>query len=352
MQDELRDSCTTPRNRSARRTSRAGVRACAAYFEDHGCAFQEVAQQNDFGKDAYVDLPDTNHTVGHCVALQIKSGPSYRRRDGTYVIPIGKHAITWRESTVPLFGVVFDPEHQTLHWVDLTRHLRENRHLEKGSIVASEALTDETFSAFCMAVGMYRQGAADSLFLNLLSDEPARQLEALQDAWALGRRDVRYLLLCRRLLLELSLPATRYCIWRLSHAASHPDIFYTDENWLPTTIQKRLRLAFRWSSDELAHMFHAVDPEEWGRGTLGQCLDMLLARDPQFQKEIPKAIELLLNAQRVEAAARLIVVALTYVEDPLALLRSNCAQFPQLARQEWLQELELVLQEENQFSLY
>ena len=28
------------------------------FFERHGCVFQEVAQQNDFGKDAYVDIGD------------------------------------------------------------------------------------------------------------------------------------------------------------------------------------------------------------------------------------------------------------------------------------------------------
>lgn len=187
---------------SARVTSRAGVRECAGYFEDRDCFFQEIGQQNDFGKDAYVDLPQDDETEGHCVALQIKAGISYRRRAGEYFIPIGQHARIWRESTVPVFGVVFDPELVRLGWVDLTGYLRENPHVESGSITVPSAnvLTEASFTKFCRAVGSYRQLPTDALCLNLLSESPAHQAQALNDAWALSRRDARYLLMCRRLI--------------------------------------------------------------------------------------------------------------------------------------------------------
>jgi hypothetical protein len=41
---------------TTRTVSRDGVNAAQTFFEHNGCVFQQVAQQNDFGKDAYVDL--------------------------------------------------------------------------------------------------------------------------------------------------------------------------------------------------------------------------------------------------------------------------------------------------------
>jgi hypothetical protein len=42
------------KNPPERITAREGINAAQTFFERHGCVFQEVAQQNDFGKDAYV----------------------------------------------------------------------------------------------------------------------------------------------------------------------------------------------------------------------------------------------------------------------------------------------------------
>ena len=55
-----------------------------------------------------------------CVALQIKSGVSYRTGKGDYVVPVEHHADLWRRSTVPVFGMVYDPDDLQLRWVDLT----------------------------------------------------------------------------------------------------------------------------------------------------------------------------------------------------------------------------------------
>lgn len=343
------------RQRSNRATSRAGVRFCAGFFEDRDCYFQEVDQQNDFGKDAYVDLPQSDETQGHCAALQIKAGTSYRRHSGGYFIPIDQHAKSWRESTVPVFGIVFDPEINWLGWVDLTGYLRENPRIESGNITvpSGNALSDASFAEFCRAVGSYRQSPSDSLFLNLLSVSPQRQAQALTDAWALSRRDARYLLLCRRSMLELSRPATRWLLWRLSHVAGNPDIFYVHETWLPTATQARLRESFRWSVAELVHAFAAIDPhEEWGRGTLGQCLDTLLLADGNFPSQLPAVTQALLGLGNLEAAIRATAVALGHTADPLDLLRAQLERFVALRDSEWLKELLMALREHNHFSLY
>ena len=103
---------------SIRTTSRDGVNV-ARYFEHHGCTFHEIGQQHDFGKDAYVDLGDEAGITPLCLALQIKSGASYRNSTGDYFVPMDNHADIWRRSIVPVFGIVYDPDDGQIRWIDL-----------------------------------------------------------------------------------------------------------------------------------------------------------------------------------------------------------------------------------------
>jgi hypothetical protein len=59
------------RNPLERITSREGVNAAQAFFERNGCIFQEIAQQNDFGKDAYVDLGEGGAVTFLCVTQHV-----------------------------------------------------------------------------------------------------------------------------------------------------------------------------------------------------------------------------------------------------------------------------------------
>ncbi len=86
------------------------MNAAQAFFERNGCVFQEVERQNDFGKDGYVDIGEDGVVTFLCAALQIKSGKSYRTANGDYSVPVNGHAETWRRSTIPVFGLVYDPD--------------------------------------------------------------------------------------------------------------------------------------------------------------------------------------------------------------------------------------------------
>ena len=109
--------------RRNRVTEREGVNAVQAFFERCRCVFQPVDNSNDYGKDAYVDLADEGHVTGICVALQIKSGASYRRSSG-YAVPIDDHANVWRQSTIPIAGIIYDPDSTNLYWCDITSFLK------------------------------------------------------------------------------------------------------------------------------------------------------------------------------------------------------------------------------------
>ena len=55
-------------------------------FDNADLPFLEVPNELDVGKDAYIDLSEHGVFVGDLVALQIKSGKSYRRgRDSRFL---------------------------------------------------------------------------------------------------------------------------------------------------------------------------------------------------------------------------------------------------------------------------
>jgi hypothetical protein len=335
-------------------TAKDGVNAVRTFCEHQGCVFQEIAQQNDIGKDAYVDFGERGIVTPLCAALQIKSGTSYRTSKGDYFIPVDSHADAWRKSTVPVVGVVYDPDDGLIRWIDLTRHLRSNRGLNSGSVpVSRDAILNETslHGAFRHTLQTYASGGFGGLALNLLSPG-VMQGAAVYDAWALGRSDAKFLLILRRLISDLQSEPLRRAIYLLSHAGLHPDIFWTEDNWIPASVAEQVLPTFRWSPEEIVHMISAIDPEDWGRGTLGQCMDVLLYEDPNVVAKLHIAIGLLLRDPDTTQAVRAATLALAHSKDKrleLSLLRRD---HQELMNDPWFQEVSLVIEEFGDFSMY
>lgn len=338
-----------------RNIERLGVNAAQQLFERCNCIFQEVAQQNDYGKDAYVDLAQGHYLSPLCVAVQIKSGRSYRLPSGDYFVPVENHASIWRNSTVPVFGIVYDPDDSQLRWGDLTAYLRNHPVQDGGRVpVQRHALLTEASIAneFKHAVSTYAAAGGGSIAIKLLSGDTDLQNDAVLDAWALGRGDARFLLLLRRLIVHLSVEPTRRAIWALSHATPHPDIFWTPDNWIPDSVRWQVQRSFRWSAEEIAHLFLAIYEDECGRGTLTQSLHMLLTQDLFFGENFDAAIRDLLDSSETRRAFLIVLICLAAAEDPRQALEDAIIRHPALSDDEWLQELRIVLSECNEFSLY
>ena len=114
---------TTKRKRS-QATSRDGINFVRTLVERHNCTFQEIDLQNDLGNDAYVEFVAEESATGCCVALQIKSGPSYRAAGGRYGFQSDSdHFEYWASHTLPVLAIIVDPEMSRAAWVDITDHL-------------------------------------------------------------------------------------------------------------------------------------------------------------------------------------------------------------------------------------
>lgn len=343
------------KNTSERITSREGINAVQTFFERNLCVFQEVAQQNDFGKDGYVDLGNDDGVVSClCAAIQVKSGVSYRSAQGDYFIPLDGHAETWRFSTVPVFGIVFDPDVDVLSWVDITGYLREHPEMNHGSVpISRDSVLNELSlrREFRAALAAYTASGLGSLTFNLLSSGP-RQLDAVFDAWAMGRFDARYFLVLRRLILDLRSAALIQAIVLLSHAGDHPDIFWTKDNWVPQNIQDAILPSFNWSPEEIIHMLKAVDNEDWVRGTRGQCIDVLFYEDRKVVSKLELAIGLLFEEGEELAAARAAVLSLTHSRDQRQELDRLAERYPFLLEHEWFREVAATVREWGIISMY
>lgn len=339
---------------STRITSRDGVNTARLFFEHHGCTFQEVGQQHDFGKDAYVDLADYEGITSLCVALQIKAGTSYQTSTGSYVIPLEGHAELWRRSTIPVFGIVHDPNDGLLRWVDLTGYLRAHPEQTGGGVPVKCGQVLDQLSlrgAFTNAVRAYSGRGTTDLVLNLLSLDPF-QTGAVYDAWALSRSEPRYLVILRRFLMDLQPEAARRAIWLLSHVGSHPNIFWTKDNWINPEAEQQLLPAFRWSPEELAHMLSVVDHTDYGYGTLGECLDVLLYEDPGIVPKLHLAVGLLLKDTDHTRAVRAATLLLAHTRDQRQRLDQLIRDYPALLQHEWFEEIATWVRESGDVSLY
>ncbi len=346
------------KNSAERIISREGVNAAQAFFERNGSIFQEVPQQNDFGKDGYLDFGEGGAVTCMCAALQIKSGASYRTARGDYFIPIDDHADNWRNSTIPIFGLVYDPTDHQIRWIDVTGYLRYHPEQQKGSILIPRGnVLDEVClrTDFKAATARYAAGGFGGLMLSLLSPEPL-QTDAVYDAWALGRFDTKYLLILRRLIMDLGAEPLRRTIFLLSHAGSHPNLLWnTDKekgNWISPALLTELLPSFKWSPEEIARMMRAVHYSDWGHGTLGECLDVLFYEDQHIVAKLHIAIELLLKDPEEEYAIRAATLVLSHSKDQRKKLAQLRQEFPILVNHEWFEGVSAEVENSGRYSLY
>jgi hypothetical protein len=141
--------------RSSRRIERAGVNALRALLEENDHIVQEIDGGNDHGEDMIVNFTRGGKRTGCWIAIQVKSGKKYKRTHG-YAIPIEDHYDDWRQSRIPIIGVVYDMKKRELFWVNLTEKLRTTeQHPGWVQIPNTSRLSEETVHQFYTNVATY-----------------------------------------------------------------------------------------------------------------------------------------------------------------------------------------------------
>ncbi|MFF2524209.1 outer membrane protein assembly factor BamB family protein [Streptomyces liangshanensis] len=98
------------------------MNALRTLLEDHHHVLVEIPLDADFGEDLLVRIVRGREVTGRLIAVQVKSGAKYRRKNG-YSIPVQDHFHDWRNHDIPVVGVVFDTQSSQLFWINLTQAL-------------------------------------------------------------------------------------------------------------------------------------------------------------------------------------------------------------------------------------
>jgi hypothetical protein len=160
--------------RVGRESERAAVNAVRALLERHAMVVDEVDGRNDYGRDLNVDITVGNQVTGGIIGVQVKGVRSFHRQ-GRCVMPAKPVDWEyWRSSTVPIIGVVHDPDSGILHWRNLTQLARSlvlvsddsfdvrDRSDDLTEVGMTDVLDDQTFDAFAHHVVTYLAATADS----------------------------------------------------------------------------------------------------------------------------------------------------------------------------------------------
>jgi hypothetical protein len=287
-------------------TSQKAVNAFEAFCLDQGWVFTETPEQTDFGKDGYLDFSKEGHLTGQCIALQIKGGVSFHRR-GSYVIPADRRRRTfWSESSVPVFGIVWDPAGGGLYWTDLTGTLRNEGIDATLQIPATNRVDTGDLEDFLDA--MWRAASGPAIALAFGSDDADLQDAAAYDCFGLGRADPTYLVLLRRVMFGLQPSALDQAIKVLNYCTHNGDNSYR-ARWMSEANRAAVRKHFIWIVDEAVELLDRTSDEEgFERGSFSSCIYWLIVgphlNDPSHYVELTEAATLRAAVTGREHAAK------------------------------------------------
>jgi hypothetical protein len=291
---ERQSSVNTAHNKS-RLAERRAVNASRSFFEENGLIFQEIDLRNDIGKDAVLDLARSGDDAGLTVALQIKGGQKYKRKDG-HSIPIDARLRNiWRNSSLPIFVIVLDPDDEQLYWGNLTEMAKTaSGGIGTVPVSPNTRLTPDGLDLFLEIARLECSARRGDSLLDLISADPGLLQSALFDCLALGRRDPRYLTLVRCSLPFIQDQRSFYtAITLLAHATPHPDILWHPQNYIPDAVAEEICKSFRWTPSDIAMLLARLCLPEagmWTRGTIGQTLYMLLREDKALRWSIDQLL--------------------------------------------------------------
>ncbi len=173
-----------PKYLKSNSTAKTGVNYVRTIIEKHNCLFQEIDSKNDLGIDAIVEVLKDEKQTCKFLALQIKSGKSFfAKTTNLCKIPIKNHKEYWSNYPLPVFGIVYLPEFENAHWVNIKKYLKN---FPEHTVISFEPtlanlINDKTFVtqfiphllnetpdiSFELSVRLFKSEKEDEFFLGL-----------------------------------------------------------------------------------------------------------------------------------------------------------------------------------------
>lgn len=295
LRGRLRKPLTMTKRKQTSATAREGINFLRSLVERHNCIFHEIRQEDDIGNDAYVEFVLNENATGCCIAVQVKSGRSYRRSEGRYVIPADQsHFTYWRSHALPVAGVVFDPTERRAFWVDITSFLdAHDTRAANGPFVIpvteNAELSDASFILFRDHFLKYQArfrsdaefGRALERYADLTSVDIAHA--ALHALFAFHRnRPATWVYIASTFRRFRGHPLLRQIVRVLCLLPGHGDVFWHDKNIIEEPARSLGLMAVRqlFGLEDIQVLLESIDDNGIERGTIGQSVHAILMTIP------------------------------------------------------------------------
>jgi hypothetical protein len=304
-----------------------GVKYIKDIVNEQNCIFQEISLENDIGNDAYIEFIQDEHATGCCAFAQIKSGNSYMKSNGNFVLKADKeHFEYWYSQILPIAGFVYNPTKGYAVWVDVTEYITTHPNIiETGpyeiEILSSQEFSSRTFKRFAAHFHKYLEILKDKLGIALEKFADIGNYKKCLDGFiylsSVQRQNFTswyYVISCfqnfRRHPLLLRL------IDVVAQLPGNGDIFWHNKNWIQDqTREAALRfLEARFGRAEIIMMLEVV--QEGGgftRGAIGQCIVEII----NHVKNCEKVLESIISNPELEEVARYwaLLLLIDFIQD-------------------------------------
>ena len=265
-------------------TAKNGLNYVRSVVEGSGSLFHKIEAENDLGIDGIIEFLRDGKPLNEQIAIQLKSGNSYYcERKKECEIPIGAHKEYWLKYPLRVFGVVYIPDKDTAHWVNIKNRIKENSDINSIKFEASKAnlldghsfknifipnLTGESPRlSFEEAVDFFQSRSIQDVFIGLIT---------------LFRRYINRLEVWDLILdYFLKRPASDIpaaMVYFLAHIPWHQDILAFRQELPNEHIKDHVNKYFaKFTAIEVEKLLTFVDENGISRGAIGQSVEAIIS---------------------------------------------------------------------------
>ncbi|MBU5593089.1 DUF4365 domain-containing protein [Clostridium sp. MSJ-4] len=266
------------------------------------CYFNKIEQENDMGIDAIIEFTENRIPIGKCIAVQIKTGESYvNRRKNECIIPIENHYEYWKNYCMPVYGIVYILNDNVAYWVDIKQYLNENRiNIESGKlniikfkIKSINKFDMESFNKYfkCDVKNTLPEISYEEAS-NLLETENIDEIyigvNSLAKRYAYKKETWDKLIDVFRKTTDYDLISE--IIFYLSYIPGHGDL-WGQLNFSKETREYARDIINKLNINEVIKILNVIDENGIERGTIGQCVEAIIASIDNSDKLLKEIIK-------------------------------------------------------------
>ncbi|TWP32210.1 hypothetical protein [Leekyejoonella antrihumi] len=155
--------------------------------------------------------------------------------------------------------------------------------------VPPENRLDVDLAPFLAAAHVSLRRRSGSPAAALLAKDAETVEVGIGDTFAVGRHDPTAFLILAALFYRLPKACRRRAVFALAMTTSHPDVFWTKQNWIPSQVSATVRKRLRWTESDIAALLGEIDENGIDRGSIGQAVFHVLDLDQDLRRKLSRA---------------------------------------------------------------